>query len=568
MISRKRFLGIASLSLLNAGTNFSYASSSGAWPVLNKWDTQEFEKYSKWVNNVYELKSNGSLKQKGAKLGVIVADNEMNLLNNVDFLQDGNPQISKSEMDFLTAVSHCGSFPKLVFLYYSHRRALPAVVTKIKMKTGGDIRYSSGNHPVGFVDSVSFSGSFGDFILSSMEGEDGGYNFVSGNFRTAPNLEGTDSVPIALKRDFLKPGSMCYNANGHCLLVGKVDDSGEVHFLDSHPDHSVTFNQTLSAIADLQFVSSVRFGAGGMDRCYDGMRNFRLAKLSSNGDRAVYFTNEEMIQFGISVEQYKKMAEIKEKGKLEVNGEIISSYPGLVRASLRSGGRESPVSFLEQSVKELASMFRERAQFVENAWNDVISNGAIVLPNESDKENIYQADGRWEIWSSPSSDVDRKMKYHYTIERLEQMLNEFGNDKIYDFSRFTSRQELARSLIERKKQLFEIEKITYKNSQGREISLNLLDIEKRLFYLSFDPNHSPELRWGAPENSEEIKTMIRKSTPLKTGQTLECLESYKLEQGIRYYPLRQSTPTSLDPEKNPKSPPFKLFDEVIGQYSK
>ena len=50
---------------------------------------------------------------------------------------------------------------------------------------------------------------------------------------------------------------MAYNADGHCLVVGKIDDSGEVHFLDSHPDSSITFNQTLSALSYVNSVDSI-----------------------------------------------------------------------------------------------------------------------------------------------------------------------------------------------------------------------------------------------------------------------------------------------------------------------
>jgi len=56
------------------------------------------------------------------------------------------------------------------------------------------------------------------------------------------------------------------------------------------------------------------------------------------------------------------------------------------------------------------------------------------------------------------------------------------------------------------------------------------------------------------------------STPLRTGESLEALNAYELEKGLRYYPMRQNTSTSLNPDNNPKEPPFKLFDEVIRRY--
>ena len=87
---------------------------------------------------------------------------------------------------------------------------------------------------------------------------------------------------------------------------------------------------------------------------------------------------------------------------------------------------------------------------------------------------------------------------------------------------------------------FADKKITYKKSDGSEITLTLNDIEKRLFDLSFDPNHPPELRWGAPVGSDERLNMKLFATPLRTGESIEALNAYELEKGLRYY-LRAHT---------------------------
>ena len=347
--------------------------------------------------------------------------------------------------------------------------------------------------------------------------------------------------------------------NPDCHLTeGTIDKT--LHFLDSHPDHSITFNQTLSAIP---FVKSAELGVSGLSRCYDGFRVMRFAKMQ--GGKAVHFTNQEMLEFGYSIEQYKLMAELNENGSIEINGEKVSDYPGIVRASLRTG-IESPVKFLESSVLEFSEMLEERAEFVRQAWNDVLQNGVITFPNDSSEENIYQANGRWEVWSSPSSDVDRKNKYSYFTQRLKSMLENFGNSQICDYSGFSSRKALAEFLIKRKEELFLEKGIVYENSSGKSFRLALSDIESRLFDMSFDPNHPPELRWGAPENSEERQGMKLFKTPLRTGESLDALTAYNLEKGLRYYPVRQATPTSLNLEANPKTPPFELFNKVLASY--
>lgn len=546
-MNRRQFILTSGASLILP--SFSYAGN-GDWPVIREWDKNEFNKYSKWVENVYDVKRNGSGKQKTAKFDRLILDDEMNLLNQKSFLESGNNQVSESDAKLFRALCHCGSFPELMFSYFSYRRGLPGVVSKIKPRKGGDIRYSLGNHPVAHIDSVSFDGTFRDYLQNTITGSDNEYNFVSGNFRTAPDLEGTESVPISLDRNFLKPGSICYNANGHVLVVGKIDDSGEVHFLDSHPDHSITFNQSLSAIPRIKENED---GVRGFERCYDGFRNPRLVKIE-NG-KGVYFSNEEMIEYGFSIEQYKLMKKIND-GLLEEK-----SFPSLVKNRLRTK-RENPLEFLERSTDELKEMFLEREQFVQEAWKEVLRNGPITFPNESNSENIYQANGRWETWSSPSSDIDRRNKYHYILTTLEDAIDDFPSSERYVYDT-GNKVELIQEIHSRKNSLFNEAGINYVSSNGNVYHLSLSEIEKRLYNLSFDPNHAPELRWGAPENSQEREGMVMLRTPLKSGGSLSTLESYDKEEILRFNLTRQSTPTSLNPGDNANRKQYQTIDEML-----
>ncbi|MEK6816732.1 MAG: hypothetical protein AABY09_03900, partial [Nanoarchaeota archaeon] len=423
------------------------ATSTGAWPVYNDWNYPEFQKYSKWVHNIFMMKRKGNFKQKFAMLDRIILDDEMNLLNDSAFLGQGNPQVRAPQR--IRLLTHCGNFPALLLLYYSYRRGLPIVFSKIGIGPIGkrDIRYAVGNYPTKEVGSLTTGDDFYSYMTSALTMRGGGFNFVSGNFRTAPYLERTDSVPISLDRKFLMPGTICYNSNGHVLVVGEVSDSGEVHFVDGHPDNSITANQALSAI---QHVAAAKEGKNGLIMCYDGFRNPRLAKVV--GKRAVHFTNEEMKAFGLSIEQYEIMAELRRKKQLEIKGQKVKNFPQVAKAKLREK-KEAPLPFLETTVRELADMFAEREKFVQDGWKDVLKYGPIVFPNESETENIYQALGRWEVWSSPSSDIDRKNKYLYTLSTLEDMLKSFGKTDIYDYSGFSSASQLASAIQKRKDEM-------------------------------------------------------------------------------------------------------------------
>ncbi len=536
--------------------NIQTFSNKGVWPHLRQWDSEELDKFSQWVNNIYQHKKNGSSRQKSAKPDSIFRDNEMNLLNNPHF-SEGNKQLSNSELELLRNLTHCGSFPAVLKTYYEYRRGLPSVISKIASKKGGDLRYSYGNHPIKHFDSISFRGSFSDFISYTL-GYKSGAAFLTGNFRTHPFLEETDSVPIAIEPKFLKPGTVAYNPNGHILVVGNINKTGEINFLDSHPDHSVTYAKDISSLG---FVKSAEDGPEGFERCYGGFRMLRLSKIAS--DKAEFLTNEEMIPFGYSVQQYKDQAKIK-KGEMKIKGKKICSFPSFVKTKLRQQ-KSDILNEIKDFSQQYLEMMQAREEFVQDAWKNVLNHGPITFPNNSQNENIYQANGRWETWSSPSSDVDRKNKYVYLAKNIEEALENFGKEGSYDYSDFENTEQMAKAIKEYKTQLFNSKTFFYSDSIQSPIELSLSDVEERLFDLSFNPNHCPELRWGAPP-SEERKNAKYLPTPLKTGGSLSALESYKQEKGLRFYLTRQNTPTSLDKNKNPKQVPIKFIDEILMGY--
>ena len=80
--------------------------------------------------------------------------------------------------------------------------------------------------------------------------------------------------------------------------------------------------------------------------------------------------------------------------------------------------------------------------------------------------------------------------------------------------------DLAVALKREKNRLFAARVFCYTNSAGEQVPLTLLDIEHRLYDLSFDPNHPPELRWGAPPGGAEWGSAPETHTPLPDGSRM------------------------------------------------
>jgi hypothetical protein len=142
-----------------------------------------------------------------------------------------------------------------------------------------------------------------------------------------------------------------------------------------------------------------------------------------------------------------------------------------------------------------------------------------MTPPERLPENIYGTDGLWESYSTPARDARLKTSFKQLYDsvvlfvkldlidapRLEYDGNDLPGDmlKLYD-------EEAASCLV------------TYENSAGKPVTLDMEQISRRLFRLSFDPYQCVERRWGA--RGAELSTCP--DGPVKTRW-------YEAEQKLR-----------------------------------
>ena len=202
-------------------------SASGAWPIRRQWTPAETQHYARWVENIYFMKTRGTVEQRTAKLERILTDPEMNLLENPQFAGEGsNPQLPAGVIRSMHHLMDCGKFTAFIPAYYAYRRALPWMSTVVTSGKG-DIRTSPSNIPVGSVNSFEYR-SVGEFFKNAV-----GW-FISGNYRVNLNerrAELSDTVPVAINRTYLLPGCINY-VDGHCLLLAHVSEYGELYFLN------------------------------------------------------------------------------------------------------------------------------------------------------------------------------------------------------------------------------------------------------------------------------------------------------------------------------------------------
>lgn len=108
----------------------------------------------------------------------------------------------------------------------------------------------------------------------------------------------------------------------------------------------------------------------------------------------------------------------------------------------------------------------------------------------------------------------------------------------------------------------------YTNSQGHKVRMTLEEAEKRLYDFSFDPNHPPELRWGAKPGSEEYRTAHPGfPTPLPDGTRVSVEESYRLQTYYRTLCQREQEVSYLRGMFTEGFPLRYKFDEQLAKWT-
>jgi hypothetical protein len=161
--------------------------------------------------------------------------------------------------------------------------------------------------------------------------------------------------------------------------------------------------------------------------------------------------------------------------------------------------------------------------------------------------------------------------YFYLADWLEFAIRFFGikpdfiDLKGLEQYDIRSQSDLAHAFIAEKDRLFKDHTMTYTNSKGDKIPLTLSDIEARLYDLSFDPNHPPELRWGAPKGSAERATAPQTYTPVPGGERVPMDLSYDLEAFYRTLGQRETDASYL---RGMFTTGYPIRDKFDGQLSK
>jgi hypothetical protein len=311
----------------------------------------------------------------------------------------------------------------------------------------------------------------------------------SGAVRVSATDDNTDFYTVPLTQDALRPGTVYADPYGHVMmlvrLVPEADGAPGVFLaVDAEPDGTVTRKRfwrgnflfvhepALGSPGFKRFRPIVREGGGGLRR----LTNAEIAKNPQYGD--------------FSLEQSKLDGE----AFYDRMDEVMSPQP------------LDPLRAMTDAITSLQEQVQTRVVAVENGRKFQGSGkGEAEMPNGA---AIFETTGAWEDFSTPARDfrlliaVDVVRGFPDRVARRPERYAIAPGKNLAEV-KAELQTALASELAARK--------FSYTRSDGSAWTLSLKDVVDREpnLEMAYNPNDCVELRWAAPEGSDEASTCKR-----------------------------------------------------------
>jgi len=168
-----------------------------------------------------------------------------------------------------------------------------------------------------------------------------------------------------------------------------------------------------------------------------------------------------------------------------------------------------------------------RVESVANGEAYMQAHPGTIIPMPSGA-GVFQALGLWEDYSTPNRDMrllialDTLLEFPDKVARAPERFKGSGTQ---------SPAELKAELLKLESAWAEELSIAYARSDGKPQTLTLAEIFRRAeaFETAYNPNDGIEIRWGAPEGSEELAA-CRRRAPAAQVEKMKSLRHWFRER--------------------------------------
>jgi hypothetical protein len=314
----------------------------------------------------------------------------------------------------------------------------------------------------------------------------------SGSGRTAATDSATDYYPVGLDQNSLRPGTIYADPYGHILVIVKrvpqtADSAGLLLAVDGQPDGTVARKRFWRG----NFLYANDPALGG-----PGFKRFRpVVRDKAAGLRRL--TNEEIAKTAAYGDMSLDPSKLDVEGFYDRMDEVLSPSP------------LDPERAMREAIAALEEQAKARVTSVENGRKFLAGGPAeVAMP---DGPSIFETTGAWEDFATPSRDL----RLLIAIDVVKGFPDRVARRaERYAMPKDKSVADVKAALEGVLGQELKARSFAYTRTDGSPFTLTLADMVARApsLEMAYNVNDCAELRWGAPEDSEEAKTCQRRAS--------------------------------------------------------
>jgi hypothetical protein len=449
-----------------------------AWENSRSWDRSTENFYSAWIEALFDAPVDQSL--SFPSLAPVLRDPHRNFLYGHLGLREDDPRnkaIAPAEPD-------CADLPYYLRAYFSWKMALPFGFRDCDRGTSA--RPPRCGPPIDNGETIEAKDALAAFRRFLREV---GNKVHSGSARAALTDQETDQYPVELSRTALRPGTIYADPYGHVLMIVKWQDQsagagGRLLAVDGQPDNSV---------GRKRFWEGTFLYASDLKSAGPGFKAFRPL-VGGPGERPVPLGNEALAKDGRFARYSPAQAEM-----------TPDAFYAKMAALINPRGLDASSAY-EETLSALVEQLETRVGSVDNGEKYGREHPGAMIPIPEGPK-IFETVGAWEDYATPSRDM-RLLIAMNVLTGLPERLQRHPELFVLSGRKPAElRAELER-LHERRIRERSFE---YHRSDGSPFKLTVADAlaRKAGFEMAYNPNDCVEVRWAAPEGSDEMRTCQR-----------------------------------------------------------
>jgi hypothetical protein len=455
------------------------AAAPTAWQTTRAWDRTTENFYSAWIEALFDAPVDQAM--SFPSLAPVLRDPHRNFLYGHLGLREDDPHnkaVPPAEPD-------CADLPYYLRAYFSWKMGLPFAFRDCDR--GSSTRPPHCGPPLDNGMPAEARDPLGAFrkLLRQLSNK-----VHSGSGRTALTDSDTDHYPVELTRTALRPGTIYADPYGHVLMIVKWQDQtptagGRLLAVDGQPDNSVGRKRFWEGT--FLFTSELK-SAG------PGFKAFRPLVAPAAGERPVPLSNEALAHDPRFAPYSAAQAQM-----------APDVFYAKVGALINPRGLEAAASY-EETLSALVEQLETRVGSVDNGEKYAREHPNAVIPMPEGPK-IFETVGPWEDYATPSRDMRLIIAMNVLTSLPERVLRHPELFALGGRKPAEVRVELDK-LHERRIRERSVE---YRRSDDSPAHLTVADVlaRKAGFEMAYNPNDCVEVRWAAPEGSEEIRPCHR-----------------------------------------------------------